>query len=1122
MYFNKEWQPSILDIAEKKKDLPKNFPVKEFLELYNAWKNTPNSSSYENIENHKHQGLFAKLRDLHQQYGINSASTVFWSEEEMHAFAKYLQDTKFIKAETRQNLSDARSEKEIDNTGSILINGKEIKKWAHLFLGEDEMVFTGKYKVDTNNKIVEIEIMNLSEKNPGYANIADIAFQALKPEDKRTPEASKYGLEKSRGYAIQELKKVWKTIKDLKKSLKLQEDTIFDQTTLDAVLKYQTDKKLQKVDGLVWPETIGSLWGVTLPIPWATRLPDRTPEPSRRPVVPRVWGSGWMTPAVVPSPQNPEKTTKTIQQLSSAVVNFRKVIQANADKVGITMTRESIIEASQQSINEAYKQVETALNWLDRKTLSSENKKLYDAYVLEVSRYYAGEHNYTGINGKNRYWKNYDRSLSLAASLVADDFKNNKVQVPPVPTESSIRTQIKKIDPDVAAKFEALFAKGYSWWDIMSNPKMRWAWDEIRDKVVTKYDQDLQSVLSQAKKQYDAGQMTFKDDADGSRKKAFELMVDIMGAGWITNISHKSWDRTKDTGLIIGSAIAGTAATIMTGGWAGLALWAGLTTAGTIVSKWRIRDGVDGIKDTGFELFLNGVTFGAGGAIAKTGLKALWWVAGFGFREAGILSLEWTAGVWLNMAVEKARAWHEWIDLSWTEAAKNSWYWALLPLGIHYVGRLKWPANDLANRANTNQQRAEISGVTPAVQAEARQIDADAAKLAQQVKSEHTSTTSSAPSDLPSGWLGIGSKVDPKKAPNPTEDAHPHVSPKNDILPETKTSVNQHNLEKAIQYQFDTLKKEWDSATFGHYTITKDGKNYRVKQNEEHGWSWIKSKDDALNMIKSELKKSDEQSQKIIDTSVKDWLKAFSQWKTKTYEWNGEKYTMKKSKTGDDIEVIWYDGKILAWKELDAFYAAQANHIIDLQKKSFFKAHGEKPIGEALHGKDWYKFTTFDAWKKWHDDRSVLNPIKYPAQFARFSAEQIWDSLKAPIKTLDSVRQWAMRDHWFWSEWRFNGIAKAIVLRDTHADWMSGSSVSTIVLRGLALPVWLTAYDILYDHGWNTHTKSFEPKDLALQSLSVFYGGLIWWSLLSNSITEWGIPPNPFASSQSWAQVPSK
>jgi hypothetical protein len=109
MYFNKEGQPSLTEVAKEQKKLPNNFPIKDFLQIYNEWNATLSSHPTDDVQSTR-QGLFAKLRDLHQQYGVNTNRGVdFWNaEEEVHAFAKYLNKIQDNTTITQGRLSDAK------------------------------------------------------------------------------------------------------------------------------------------------------------------------------------------------------------------------------------------------------------------------------------------------------------------------------------------------------------------------------------------------------------------------------------------------------------------------------------------------------------------------------------------------------------------------------------------------------------------------------------------------------------------------------------------------------------------------------------------------------------------------------------------------------------------------------------------------------------------------------------------------------------------------------------------------------------------------------------------------------------------------------------------------------
>jgi hypothetical protein len=126
----------------------------------------------------------------------------------------------------------------------------------------------------------------------------------------------------------------------------------------------------------------------------------------------------------------------------------------------ILPTSESTIKASKQSIDAEFKRVDDIIQSIDPKKLSQADLALYNAYVLEVARYFADQHTiYTGIGSANRYWKKYDTSLAYSAKLVASDLEKNGIVIKPVPSDSDIRKKIRAISPAVADKFEGLFAK---------------------------------------------------------------------------------------------------------------------------------------------------------------------------------------------------------------------------------------------------------------------------------------------------------------------------------------------------------------------------------------------------------------------------------------------------------------------------------------------------------------------------------------------------------------------------------------------------------------------------------------------------------------------------------------
>ncbi len=124
-------------------------------------------------------------------------------------------------------------------------------------------------EIPATNTTVNTVDKNTIEKAPDATKQSD--EQKDKKESKEVKNTPKFDLQKSEKYAIQELKKSGKTIKDLQEALnKMNNSNLtvngkFDQATLDAVLDFQSKIINSKYgpDGLVGSEeTIPALFGI--------------------------------------------------------------------------------------------------------------------------------------------------------------------------------------------------------------------------------------------------------------------------------------------------------------------------------------------------------------------------------------------------------------------------------------------------------------------------------------------------------------------------------------------------------------------------------------------------------------------------------------------------------------------------------------------------------------------------------------------------------------------------------------------------------------------------------------------------------------------------------------------
>lgn len=111
LYFawDKPWQRNIVELSEKNSDiLSSDFPFHEFIGLYYEW--------LEAKEWTDRTRLFALMRDLHQQCGINKKSIVIGADSEMQAFGDYVLRIYYGRRITRAELQKIVLEDELDTS----------------------------------------------------------------------------------------------------------------------------------------------------------------------------------------------------------------------------------------------------------------------------------------------------------------------------------------------------------------------------------------------------------------------------------------------------------------------------------------------------------------------------------------------------------------------------------------------------------------------------------------------------------------------------------------------------------------------------------------------------------------------------------------------------------------------------------------------------------------------------------------------------------------------------------------------------------------------------------------------------------------------------------------------
>jgi exonuclease I len=188
-------------------------------------------------------------------------------------------------------------------------------------------------------------------------------------------------------------------------------------------------------------------------------------------------------------------TSDALKQLNEAMGIFRSTTRDVSKKSGTFFDTPEEIEKYRASVNEALKKVLPILRTLESQQLSKTDKAVYDKTVLEIAKYF--DNTLDGV--KNRHYRNYDLAFDLALSLIKDDLKKQNITIPIRPSQKEVLQSLKSLDPKLQKKIETDMRAGYDLGQILSNPQVRSQWESVYEKVYSKYEDEMQTLLKSLK-----------------------------------------------------------------------------------------------------------------------------------------------------------------------------------------------------------------------------------------------------------------------------------------------------------------------------------------------------------------------------------------------------------------------------------------------------------------------------------------------------------------------------------------------------------------------------------------------------------------------------------------------
>ena len=590
------------------------------------------------------------------------------------------------------------------------------------------------------------------------------------------------------------------------------------------------------------------------------------------------------------------------------------------------------------------------------------------------------------------------------------------------------------------------------------------------------------------------------------------------------------WQWLKVGGAVVAGAAATYASAGLLGPWAAVGIGAVVATGGTTVARWY-WDWKETLIDGG----INILSFGGGALVVKLwqAVRATTIVSNTGkvWSIATGVGIDGAGNIGIGVIGDNVRADLHGEDLNnWDSLKMNAIPWAIFAIAMNARG-MKVPSAIVADAksveksveriwilsrlgGSSKDELANIASKTPWLK-KWGQVEADSYSSTGRHTLDWKEYRWSPKQDAFVGKNGekytkeqfeilqaekapkIEYKTENKENPASADAKVQPINTLNKPLEPITILNNPALLEKQIEKGFKSLKKDGDTHDFGGMTITKEWKKYRVKSEE---WEFLISEKEAILKVKNKLPQDIEKANKYLQDAVTSHVNAIPVWKKMKYSWpEGESVLTKKA--DGTIEVVWPQGKILKWAELDAFYENQASNILNQKMTSFLQKHGDEKVDPKKFS-EWYG-----------KDRSWYNPVTWWKGVINLT----WNEVMQPVKTYNAFlgKWWALRtlDNPLAMT---NNLAKAIVLRDVNMNWFSTASAMRVIGRwtimtgataaamnttvgpNIVSQVLMTPTIYGYTQlSWDTnHTYEQHAK----MAFSTYYGGMLWGTLLSQAI----------------------
>lgn len=409
------------------------------------------------------------------------------------------------------------------------------------------------------------------------------------------------------------------------------------------------------------------------------------------------------------------------KQLYSNYKNWKKIAEEIDSSFSWFTKTEEIIGEDSKKLKEAYVKmmwdIHKYLTLKNEWVLTKEKTEWVYQILNEISYFYADEHELSYKNWiDNDHNKNYELSIANCYIILnwlstTDWIRRNLVNPP------TIEDILKKLK--WTKEWDLIIAHIKQWkdlWEILSNWKIKWAFDKVYENLYWNYEKQLSKEITWIDNKLKSWEIILSKE----QIEAFDLLKNIQWEWWITDLKS----RNKENIFLMAKSVwavwawilamiwwtALTATWIWVAPWSVIAIWWWALVWWAVTTAWMMfaQDRRYSLEEWVVEMWINSWMFFVWWLVFK-----VWWVIAawrplLSLRWLTSVTVQWVWDVAIWVSSDQIRAMYKWVPLDVIDSIKYNLVWALLPILMQWKWNFSQNRINLANKTKKDLERAQV------------------------------------------------------------------------------------------------------------------------------------------------------------------------------------------------------------------------------------------------------------------------------------------------------------------------------------------------------------------------------------------------------------------------------